>query len=53
VAATHFIAGTLTEVGHHGAQIDALRDLYGIPHATIQIEVGDHPVCAVSPDHVC
>jgi hypothetical protein len=26
--ATHFIAGTLTEVGHHGTQIGALRDLY-------------------------
>jgi len=26
--ATHFIAGTLTEVGHHGAQIGALRDFY-------------------------
>ena len=36
-----------------GAISDALRDLYGIPHATIQIEVGDHPVCAVSPDNIC
>jgi hypothetical protein len=26
--ATRFIAGTLTEVGHHGTQIGALRDLY-------------------------
>jgi hypothetical protein len=26
--ATHFIAGTLTEVDHHGTQIGALRDLY-------------------------
>jgi hypothetical protein len=26
--ATHFIACTLTEIGHHGAQIGALRDLY-------------------------
>jgi DinB superfamily len=26
--ATHFIAGTLTEVGHHGTQIGALRDVY-------------------------
>jgi hypothetical protein len=26
--ATHFIAGTLTEVSHHGTQIGALRDLY-------------------------
>lgn len=26
--ATHFIAGTLNEVGHHGAQIGAVRDLY-------------------------
>jgi hypothetical protein len=26
--ATHFVAGTLTEVSHHGAQICALRDLY-------------------------
>jgi hypothetical protein len=26
--ATHFIAATLTEVGHHGTQIGALRDLY-------------------------
>jgi hypothetical protein len=26
--ATHFIAGTLAEVGHHGAQIGALRDFY-------------------------
>jgi hypothetical protein len=26
--ATHFIAGTLNEVGHHGTQIGALRDLY-------------------------
>jgi hypothetical protein len=26
--ATHFIAGALTEAGHHGAQIGALRDLY-------------------------
>ena len=25
---THFIAGALTEVGHHGTQIGALRDLY-------------------------
>jgi hypothetical protein len=31
--ATHFIAGTLTEVGHHGAQIGALRDLYAWRHA--------------------
>jgi hypothetical protein len=27
-SATHFIAGTLNEVGHHGTQIDALRDVY-------------------------
>jgi hypothetical protein len=27
-AATHFIAGTLNEVGHHGTQIGVLRDLY-------------------------
>ena len=26
--ATRFIAGTLTEIGHHGTQIGALRDLY-------------------------
>jgi len=26
--ATHFIAATLTEVGHHGTQIGALRDVY-------------------------
>jgi hypothetical protein len=26
--AAHFVAGTLTEVDHHGAQIGALRDLY-------------------------
>jgi hypothetical protein len=26
--ATHFIAGALTEIGHHGTQIGALRDLY-------------------------
>ncbi|MDA8290813.1 MAG: DinB family protein [Actinomycetota bacterium] len=26
--ATHFIAGTLNEVGHHGTQIGALRDFY-------------------------
>jgi len=26
--ATHFIAGMLNEVGHHGTQIGALRDLY-------------------------
>jgi hypothetical protein len=26
--ATHFIAGTLAEIGHHGAQIGALRDFY-------------------------
>ena len=26
--ATHFIAGTLSEVSHHGTQIGALRDLY-------------------------
>jgi cobalt-zinc-cadmium efflux system protein len=32
---------------------DGLRERFGIPHATIQIEVGDHPVCAVSPDHIC
>jgi hypothetical protein len=30
--ATHFIAGTLTEVGHHGTQIGALRDLYAWRH---------------------
>jgi cobalt-zinc-cadmium efflux system protein len=35
------------------AVADGLRDRFGIPHATIQIETGDHPVCAVSPDHVC
>jgi hypothetical protein len=27
-SATHFIAGTLNEVGHHGTQIGALRDVY-------------------------
>jgi hypothetical protein len=27
-SATHFIVGTLNEVGHHGTQIAALRDLY-------------------------
>jgi hypothetical protein len=26
--ATHFIAATLNEVGHHGTQIGALRDVY-------------------------
>jgi hypothetical protein len=30
--ASHFIAGTLTEVGHHGTQIGALRDLYAWRH---------------------
>src|SRR5262249_61627526 len=30
--ATHFIAGTLTEVDHHGTQIGALRDLYAWRH---------------------
>jgi cobalt-zinc-cadmium efflux system protein len=32
---------------------DALRDRFGIPHTTIQIETGDHPVCAVSPNQAC
>jgi len=32
---------------------DALRDRFGIPHTTIQIETGDHPVCAVSPGQSC
>jgi DinB superfamily len=27
-SATHFIAAALTEVGHHGTQIGALRDIY-------------------------
>jgi hypothetical protein len=27
-SATHFIAGTLNEIGHHGTQIGALRDVY-------------------------
>jgi hypothetical protein len=30
--AAHFIAGTLSEVSHHGAQIGALRDLYAWRH---------------------
>jgi hypothetical protein len=29
---TYFIAGTLTELAHHGAQIGALRDLYAWRH---------------------
>jgi len=32
--ATHFIAGTLTEVDHHGTQIGALRDLYAWRRST-------------------
>jgi cobalt-zinc-cadmium efflux system protein len=32
---------------------EALRERFGIPHSTIQIETGDHPVCTVSPDHIC
>jgi hypothetical protein len=32
--ATHFIAGTLTEVGHHGNQIGALRDVYAWRRST-------------------
>jgi hypothetical protein len=32
--ATHFIAGTLTEVGHHGTQIGALRDVYAWRRST-------------------
>jgi cobalt-zinc-cadmium efflux system protein len=39
--------------GFVGAVSDALRDRYGIPHTTIQIEVGDHPVCTVSPEQSC
>jgi len=32
--ATHFIACTLTEVGHHGTQIGALRDVYAWRRST-------------------
>ena len=32
--ATHFIAATLTEVGHHGTQIGALRDVYAWRRST-------------------
>jgi hypothetical protein len=32
--ATHFIAGTLNEVGHHGTQIGALRDVYAWRRST-------------------
>jgi hypothetical protein len=32
--ATHFIAGTLNEVGHHGTQVGALRDAYAWRRAT-------------------
>jgi cobalt-zinc-cadmium efflux system protein len=35
------------------AVAEGLRDGFAIPHATIQIETGDHPVCAVSPDQLC
>src|SRR6266568_9547433 len=36
--ATHFIAATLNEVGHHGTQIGALRDA----HAWRHIDRGPH-----------
>jgi cobalt-zinc-cadmium efflux system protein len=36
-----------------GAIAEALRERYGIPHATIQIETGEHAVCAVSPGQAC
>jgi hypothetical protein len=32
--ATHFIAATLAEVGHHGTQIGALRDVYAWRRST-------------------
>jgi cobalt-zinc-cadmium efflux system protein len=36
-----------------GGIAEVLRERYGIPHATIQIETGEHAVCAVSPDQSC
>jgi hypothetical protein len=37
--ATHFVAGTLTEVGHHGTQIGALRDVYAWRRSTAADQV--------------
>jgi DinB superfamily len=36
--ATHFIAATLNEVGHHGSQIGALRDAYAWRRSTAPVE---------------